>query len=192
MFAKDHGFAVGSNESCSDEEDCYIEHMPDDMYLKQPMDKPFPMIPNDIDIVFDMAGTMTKYDHALVSAIRQSDVVIVPICNNRGAIGRGRDTLRALQGIAKRVIVVATKLERDKPRIDFTETKDYKAVASAVADVDETIKVFPLKFSTVYERVCSDFTTIHELVKENKIVKSGQLESLTQIENIYKEVGCNV
>jgi hypothetical protein len=192
MFAIDHGFAVGSNESSSDEEDCYIKHMPDDMYLKQPMDEPFPLIPDDIDIVFDMAGTMTKYDHALVSAIKQSDVVIVPIWNNSGALGRGRDTLRALQGIAKRVIVVATKLQRDKPGIDFTETADYKAVASAVADVDETIKVLPLKFSTVYERVCGEFTTIHKLVKENKIVKRGQLESLTQIEKIYTEVGCNV
>jgi len=115
------------------------------------------------------------------------------INTNSGALGRGRDTLRALQSIAKRVIVVATKLERDKPVIDFTETADYKdVVVSAVANVDETIKVLPLRFSTVYERVCGEFTTIHKLVKEKKIVKKGQLESLTQIENIYKKVGCNV
>ncbi|MGK0271323.1 MAG: hypothetical protein ACI88H_001981 [Cocleimonas sp.] len=193
LFAVDKGFAVGSNES-SKKRDMYVEHMPEDMYLKNPMDEPFPLIPDGIDIVFDMAGHMTKYDHALVSAIKQSDVVIVPMWNNENALNYGKDTLEEIQSIAKRVIVVATRLKRKKKEsyLPWEEVADFKAVVNATAEIDSGLVVLPLKYSDVYDTICKNFTSFHKMADSSKLFASGQKEMLAQIDNIYKEVGCHV
>ncbi|MFT6691247.1 MAG: hypothetical protein ACJAXH_001772 [Colwellia sp.] len=190
LFAVDKGFAVGCNEST----DIYSGYLDEDMYLLHELDEEFPLIPDDIDIVFDMAGTLSKYDHALVSAIRQSDIVIVPIWNNVNSIKLGKNTIRAIADISKRIIVVATKLERTaKERgISWEETADFRAVNEAVADVNPSIRVLPLKFSKVYDRICKEFTSFHKLSEASAMFKSGQKEMLIQIEDIYKEVGCHV
>lgn len=190
LFAVDKGFSVGCNESS----DIYSGHIDEDMYLLHELDQEFPLIPDDIDIVFDMAGTMSKYDHALVSAIQQSDVVIVPIWNNVNSIKLGKNTIRAISDISKRIVVVATKLKRkSKERgLLWCETADFKAVADAVSDVDASIKVLPLKYSDVYDRVCEEFTSFHQLAENSKLFASGQKETLAQIEAIYAEVGCHV
>jgi hypothetical protein len=187
MFNVDHGFAIGCNEST----DIYAKHLNPDMYLLHKMDQAFPQIPDDINIVFDMAGTLTEYDHALVSALRQSDVVIVPISNCEVSKDLGANTIRAISDITKRIVVVATHLERNNEQgVPWTETADFKEVFDVVSGIDNTIKVLPLKYSRVFKkRIYKEFTSIHKLVEDRRIVKTGQLEILAQIEDIYKEVG---
>jgi len=47
---------------------------------------PFPKIPDNIDIVFDLSGTLSQSAQSITSALKQSDVVIVPIYNEIKAI----------------------------------------------------------------------------------------------------------
>ncbi len=46
----------------------------------------FPELPDSIDIVFDLAGTISETSHSITTAIKQADVVLIPICNELKAI----------------------------------------------------------------------------------------------------------
>lgn len=50
------------------------------------MNEAFPVFDPYVDVVFDLAGSLSKDALSITSAISQSDVVIVPICNEVKAI----------------------------------------------------------------------------------------------------------
>ena len=56
-------------------------------YSLYPIDltEPFPEIPDDIDIVFDLAGAISEHSHSISSALAQSDLVILS-----GGISKGK------------------------------------------------------------------------------------------------------
>lgn len=54
-FAVDKGYALATNESFD-----AFSGFDDDLLLFVAADEEFPEIPSDIDVVFDLAGTMSK------------------------------------------------------------------------------------------------------------------------------------
>lgn len=75
----------------------------------------FPQIPDGIDIVFDLAGAISRSSHSITSALTQSELVIVPIVNEAKSLAGGMGTLREMQkleGFNAKVLVVATKLKK--------------------------------------------------------------------------------
>ncbi|MGV6851614.1 MAG: hypothetical protein ACWA5R_05450 [bacterium] len=60
--------------------------IPDDRLMVIDLNEAFPDIPDEIDIVFDLAGSISNSAHSITSAIRQSDLVLVPIYNELKAI----------------------------------------------------------------------------------------------------------
>jgi len=55
--------------------------IPEERLITVASDEAFPVIPNNIDIVFDLAGSISKNAHSITSALQQSDLVIIPIFN---------------------------------------------------------------------------------------------------------------
>lgn len=189
-LAVDKDYALASNESL----DAFSGYFDDERLLFIAAEEKFPDLPSDIDVIFDLAGSMTRSDHSTVSAIRQSDVVLVPIWNNRLAIMGGLKSIQSINKLGKKVIVVATKLapETRKKGQCWTESDDYKAIYSEVSSISEELgympAVMPLKFSKVFETVVNNCTSIHTLTSQNGLFKYTYKELLSQIDNLYQEI----
>lgn len=106
----DRGYSIGTNEPYH----IFDQLLPDSQFLALDLNDAFPEIPDDIDIVFDLAGSLSSSALSISSAIKQSDVVIVPIYNEIKAINAGLNTIAEVLQINKNVIVVATKLQKKK------------------------------------------------------------------------------
>ena len=74
-IALDRGYAVWTNEPYH----IFDGFIPDNQLLSLDLNDTFPSIPDDVDIVFDLAGSISKTAYSITSAIKQSDVVLVPI-----------------------------------------------------------------------------------------------------------------
>lgn len=189
-FAVDKEYAIATNESF----DAFSQFLNPESLLFVSSDETFPEIPNGIDVVFDLAGTMSKHDYSTTSAIKQSDVVIVPIWNNRLSIQGGLKAIRSVHDFDTPVIVVATKLstKSKKKGSTWVESGDFKAVQSAVASLSEELgycpSVLPLKFSEVFETVLDRCVSVHSLAEQSGLAKYTYRELLGQFEAIYSEV----
>lgn len=191
LFALDKEFALATNESF----DAFSGFIDDDRLLFVAADEEFPEIPDDINIVFDLAGTMSHNDHSTVSAIRQSDVVIVPIWNNRLSVLGGLKAIRSVAPYTKNILVVATKLSpktKSKSNKCWTQSEDFKCVNEAVSSLKEELgympHVLPLKISDVFETVLGECVSVHQLAEKTGLAKYTYRELLEQIEDIYEEV----
>ena len=89
--------------------------IPEDRLITLDPDEPFPDFPADYDIVFDLAGLISRDAHeSILSAVKQSDVVIVPIYNEQKCIFAGIQTITELQKHTDNIVVVATKLQKQR------------------------------------------------------------------------------
>lgn len=189
-LAVDKEYAIATNESF----DAFSEYIEEDRLLFVASDEEFPTIPSEIDVVFDLAGTMSKNDHSTVSAIRQSDVVIVPIWNNRLSIKGGLKAIQSAYEIGRPVLVVATKLatkSKSKGQA-WRESEDYKAVLQAVESLREDIgyspTVIPLKFSEVFETVLDECVSVKSLSEKSGLAKYTYRELVEQFDELYSEL----
>ena len=96
--------------------------------------RPFPKIPDDIDIVFDLAGSISEDAQSVTSALTQIDVVIVPIYNELKCITAGLHTILEVQNFNQNIVVVATKLtkQRGGKGSDWNEYADFKNIQNFV------------------------------------------------------------
>ena len=69
-IALDREYAIGTNEPFH----ILGEVFPDDRVLSIAADESFPTFPDEIDIVFDLAGSISAHAHSITSAIEQSDL----------------------------------------------------------------------------------------------------------------------
>ena len=188
-FVVDKEYALATNESF----DAFTGFFNDDQLMFVAADEEFPEIPLDIDVVFDLAGTMSKNDYSTVSAINQSNVVIVPIWNNRLSILGGLKAIKSVYSLDKPVIVVATKLSPKTKIKDqaWIESKDYKMVYKAVKSISNEIgympAVMPLKISEVFETVLGECISVTELSKKSGLAKYTYRELVEQFDDIYTE-----
>ena len=188
LFAIDKEFALATNESY----DVHSGNLPDDRLLFVEADQEFPQIPEGIDIVFDLAGTMTKHDYSTLSAIRQSDVVIVPIWNNIGSILGGVKSVEAVAQHTKNIIVVATKLRNKAKGETWLDSSDFQTVQESVKSIESEIgfmpRVLPLKHSDSFETVLSQYTSFHQMAEKSGLAAYTHKELIKQIDDIYAEV----
>jgi hypothetical protein len=73
----DREYALGTNEPYH----ILDTFIPEERLITVASDEAFPVIPDDIDIIFDLAGSISKNAHSITSALQQSDLVIIPIFN---------------------------------------------------------------------------------------------------------------
>lgn len=181
----DRGYCVGTNEPYH----IYDRLLPDSQFIGLDLSEAFPKIPDDIDIVFDLAWSISKTSLSISSAIIQSDIVIVPIYNELKSINAWVNTIAEVLQLNKNVIVVATKLQKRKNDMftDWAESIDAKNIKAAVHEkIGNFIPVLPLKFSTVFDLIFEEEKSIQQLMQVSGLAKYQYQEVANQFDNIYK------
>lgn len=181
----DRGYSIGTNEPYH----IFDQLLPDSQFLALDLNDAFPEIPDDIDIVFDLAGSLSSSALSISSAIKQSDVVIVPIYNEIKAINAGLNTIAEVLQINKNVIVVATKLQKKKRSdvfADWWDSEDARNIKEAVhRKIGDHIPVLPLKFSAAFDLIFEQEKSLQQLTQTSWLAKYQFQEVGDQFQKIY-------
>lgn len=190
-IALDKSFCIGTNEAFH----IYDSLLDDNQLIALDTEEPFPqeLATMDFDIVFDLAGSISKLAVSITSALAMSDVVIVPIYNEYKSLVAGLNTIHQIQEYNQNIIVVATKLQKGKKEIftgDWRQSEDYKNIATAVQQkFGEDIPVLPLKFSKVFDSIFENQQSIRQMMAGNALAKYNYREVANQFDDIYAAVG---
>lgn len=178
-------WAIGTNEL----HHLFETFIPDNQLLAVPMEEEFPEIPDEIDIVFDLAGSMSAHSKSITSAIQQSDLVLVPIYNELKSLNAGASTILEVAELNKNIMVVATKLEKKRGEVfkDWTKSQDFMNVEQWVnkAAPDMQIPIFPLKASTAFDRIFEDEKSINQMMQEDALLARAFKDAATQFDAIF-------
>ena len=190
-IALDKEFCVGTNEAFH----IYDSLIEDNQLIALDTEEPFPseLIDMDIDIVFDLAGSISKLAVSITSALSMADVVIVPIYNEYKSLVAGLNTINQIQEYNQNIIVVATKLQKGKRETfvgDWRQSADYKNIYESVREkFGESMPVLPLKFSKVFDNIFEEQQSIKQMMKSSGLARYNYREVAEQFEAIYQEIG---
>ena len=184
----DREYAIGTNETLHD----FDSFLPDDRVLPVEMEEEFPTIPADVDIVFDLAGFMSNQAHSIVSAVKQSNLVIVPFHNEAKAINHGIDTIAEINALTPNILAVATKLRKtrkENKRTPWNDTEAFKNIAKRVrAEIDFKVPILPLKESTVFDMLYEREMSIAQLCESDPLAAYNFKDVREQFQAIYNYI----
>ena len=183
-IALDKGYALGTNEIYH----IFDSFFPEEKLLPIEPHEEFPNIPDDIDIVFDLAGSISKQSPSISSAIVQSDLVIVPIYNEIKSLNGGIHTILEVSNFTKNILVIATKLQKQKNDVfnNWSESLDFKNIEKMVkANVGFPISILPLKFSKVFDLIFEKERSINQIVEDDPLAKYTYRDVAKQFNDIY-------
>jgi len=187
----DKDFAVGTNEAFH----IYDTFLDDNKLLALHPEDVFPneLVTHNIDIVFDLAGSISKSALSISSALEMSDFVIVPIYNEKKSLLGGLNTIEQIKRFNKNIIIVATKLEKQKNDVfslDWRQSKDFKDIEKAVRNnIGEEIPILPLKKSKVFDNIFDEKMSISQLMNDSPLAKHNYKVVSDQFDEIYKLIG---
>ena len=187
-IALDKGYAIGTNEQFH-VFDSFIE---EEKLLAIPLEESFPEIPNGIDIVFDLAGSIGIHSKSISSSIMQSNIVLIPIYNEIKSLSAGINSINEVMKLNKNIIVVATKLQKQRGEIftDWTKSSDYINISRAVKEnISDEILVLPLKFSKVFDTIFEKEKSINQLMESDKLANYSYRDVGKQFNKIYEKIG---
>ena len=185
----DRGYAIATNERFHAFES--MDAIDEDSLMTVPMEMAFPdlsKVAPDLDVVFDLAGSISKESHSIASAIRQSDLVIVPIENEFKSITSGINTLLEIQAFGKPVLVIATKLDKGKKEIfsSWKDCADFQNIKKAIeGTIGEGIAVLPLKRSKIFDAIFDREQSIAQIMATDPLARYQQKVVAEQFEEIY-------
>ena len=186
-IALDRNYGIGTNEHFH----IFDGFIPDDNLLALKANEPFPQIPDDLDIVFDLAGSITENSISITSALRQADIVIVPISNEVKALVAGIGTIREILRFTNNILVVATKLEKGRKEFftdDWTQSAEYLNVKTQVQSHLGDIPVLPLRFSKVFNAIFEQEKSIKQLMQADPLARHNYRQVFEQFNDIYKHI----
>jgi len=171
-MALEHNWAIGTNDTISILS--IQEGIHENRLIEIRPDEEFPQIPEDYEIVFDLGGALAEGSSpSILSAVKQSDVVIVPICADPRSIAGGVITLRELQSYGKRTLVVATKLERTRTepkKVPIEDTEAFKSIKESLESSGfGDLTLLPLRYSRAFENIFKTGVSIEAMVREGGI-----------------------
>lgn len=183
-IALDKGYALGTNELYH----VFDSFFPEEKLLSIEPHEEFPEIPEGIDIVFDLAGSLSQQSPSISSAIQQSDVIIVPIYNEIKSLNAGIHTILEVSSLTKNIIVIATKLQKQKQDIftNWRDSLDFKNIEKIVeSKIDFDVPVFPLKFSKVFDTIFEKEKSINQIAIDDPLSKYAYRDVIKQFNDIY-------
>lgn len=188
-LALEHDWAIGTNDTISILS--IQEGIHENRLIEIKPDEEFPPIPDGYEIVFDLGGALAEGSSpSILSAVKQSDLVIVPICNDPRSIAGGVITLRELEPYGKRTLVVATKLERTRlepKKVPIEDTEAFKSVTGSLeASGFAEVPVLPLRYSRAFENIFKTGVSIETMVREGGIQAWSYRDLAGQLEAINK------
>jgi hypothetical protein len=187
-IALDREYAIGTNEAFH----VFDSFIPDERLLSLDLTEAFPVIPDDVDIVFDLAGAISQHSNSITSAIAQAGLVIVPILNEVKSLNSGVGTLREisrLAGFHADILVAATKLQKQHgehfPKSEWRQSRDYRNIAAAIRAAGFDIPVLPLKFSKVFDVIFEKEMSIAQLCEADPLARFTYRDVARQFDEIY-------
>lgn len=190
-IALEKGFCIGTNEAFH----IYDQLLPDNRLIALQTEEAFPkaLVTEDIDIVFDLAGSISKLAHSMTSAFKMADYVIVPIYNEYKSLVAGLNTIVQIQEYNQNIIVVATKLQKQKNdtfKDNWKESEDFKNIEKAlITKVGKGIPILPLKFSKAFDNIFEKQKSIKQLMENNPLAKFNYREVNKQFDELYNLIG---
>lgn len=182
------GYNIATNEPYNVIEDL----VPDNKMMVVGLNEEFPELPPEIDIVFDLAGAISEDARSITSAIKQSDLVIVPINNEFKAVKAGLHSIAEVRKYNQNILVVATKLVKQKGDFftdDWLLSKDFQYVEEAVHSViDKEIKVLPLKASTAFDSIFDAEKSISQICLDDPLLRHAFKLVEKQFNAIYSHI----
>lgn len=186
-IAFDRGFALGTNEPFNVLEDVFD----DDKVLSVAADDEFPELPPEIDIVFDLAGSISRHAHSITSAIKQSDLVIVPVYNDfksrKSAIG----TIMEIEPIARNILIVATKLQAQKGEFvkDWKKSRDFVQIERDIrANIETPYPIVPLKLSKGFDTIFDREQSLRQITNTDPLLAHSFKDVTRQFDAIYNHI----
>jgi len=190
-IALDREYAIGTNEAFH----VYEGLIPEERLIALDLTEEFPEIPDGFDVVFDLAGAISKASHSITSAVIQSDLVIVPISNEVKSLAGGIGTLheiKRIEGFRGQVMVVATKLRKGRKEFfgkdQWDLSEDFKNVSNAVRSAGFDYPVLPSKFSAAYDAIFEREMSIAQICERDALSAYSFGEVRSQFEAIYKHI----
>ena len=147
------GYSIVTNDIYSPVEKVLDE----DRILKIHHDEILPVFPEDYNIIFDLGGHIDK---RAISAIRQSDFVLVPVIKGFINIQVTIDTITELVDLNQHIIIVANQ----------TKPGDMKEISNAIRQFFN-VPVFEIKQSRSLPNIFKDKKSIRKMVSEGGLKK---------------------
>lgn len=183
-IALDREYALATNEPYN----LLDTILPEERLFALQPDEEFPAFPDEIDVVFDLAGLMSRDARpSIVSAVSQSNVVLVPIYNELKCIHAGIHTIRELLPYNQNIVVVATKLVKRKGETfkDWIDSEDAKNIKSVIDHaVGDHIPVLPLKFSRVFDTIFEQERSIAQMMEQDPLARYTYREVSAQFDSL--------
>lgn len=181
----DRDYALGTNEHFH----VFDSFIPDYQLMALKANEEFPQVPDHIDIVFDLAGSITENSRSIISALSQSDMVIVPISNEIKALNSGIGTLREVHRFTPNILVVATKLDKERKdtfQDDWTQGSAFKTVEAQIrANIDFDVDIVPLKRSKAFDAIFEREQSIRQVMQGDALARYNFRDVAAQFDAIY-------
>ena len=190
-IALDRGYALATNEG----DNILDQIIPEDRLITIEPSERFPTFPPDIEIVFDLAGVLSREaSPSITSAVEQSNVVLVPIYNELKCLNAGLSTIREILPHNVNIVVVATKLQKQKHESfsDWRDSADFKNVSNVIhSEINPRIPIFPLKFSKVFDTIFEKEKSISQLRATDMLAKYAYRDVSAQFDDLLTYVEKN-
>ncbi len=184
----DRGYAIGTNENFHLYDD--FEAIPESHVLDVDMEEAFEGIDDSIDIVFDLAGSMSKSAESIRSAIKQSHLVIVPIFDQANSIAGGLGTIAEIENLNSNILIVATKLKKNRKegkRTQWTQTEAFKNIEMQVRG-EFNYPILPLRYSEAFDAMTEQEQSIAQMCDSNALLNHSYKDVRKQFDAIYKHI----
>jgi cellulose biosynthesis protein BcsQ len=191
-LAKEHGFKVATNDF-----GVYDMILQKDEFDYTPYEKAFPVYSDDKRIVFDLGGMLASGAKSIVSAIKSSDIVVVPVFFESAAVTGAVLSIREIVKLNRNIVVVATKLERnaaDKDRMlaDYSNSFEFRSIKKTIDRLSEglgvDLPIYPTAKTTMYHQMIKNRKSASELMKDNPLLARSYKNARYQIEQVCKHI----
>ena len=190
-MALDYGYALATNELFN----MLDQTLDPDQLLTVGPEQAFPDFGPEVDVVFDLAG-MIGHTAApsITSAIRQSDVVLVPVTEEIKALNGAAHTIVQLRPLTDRIVVVATKLEkrRNEKIDDWKQSRAFGRIQNYLeARTGQGLPMLPLKRSTAYDAIFEQDRSMGDVMRADRLRAHSYREVHAQFEALMRFLESN-
>jgi len=187
-IAFDKHWAIATNESYH----ILDKIFPPKQVLSVSSEKKFPKLPSNVNIIFDLGGFIELVGDNIISAIEQSDVVIIPVYNEYKALASTLHTIKEVREINNNILLIATKLEKSGFGKKWTESEDFLNIKQVIKKtLGVEYPILPLKKSKVFDNIFKQKKSIRQICEESAFRAHSYRDVKNQFEDIYKYLDKN-
>jgi len=173
----------------------------EDQVLSIPPKQPFPDLPAELDVIFDLAGLIDEDAKSIQSALHQSNLVIIPINDEIKSLVAGRQTIIEVADYCPNILIACTKLETEsREMLDrslgasarWRGSRQFKNICERISEnTDIPLTFHPLKLSKAYNAIFEHEMSVQNIGKTNPLLGNSYadvIEQLNDLEQLTKEL----